>query len=296
MEKKQEIIKQILCFLFLTSLISVGVFVWMFHGARNSMPAVLLMMYVPGLSAIMTSLIFKSKIGDFGWRPGRFRFLAYGYLLPFVVSILGYGPVWLSPLADITAKQVINYRWAKMLGFSLPVPFLVGLLSKMILAFLLTLFFTLGEEAGWSGFLTPKLRTLFSVPITSLLVGVCWAVWHFPAIVGGLYGYGTPLGWALPGFTLVLVGASLIRTVLIDKSKSFWPGVVLHASHNVILMGIFNEMTLDKGTARLWVSETGVYLGIVYIGVALVFWAAQKRSKIKKLRKLTAGANGDPIP
>ena len=283
LEKKQETVRQILCFLLLTSLLSAGVFVWMFHGARNSMPAVLLMMYIPGLSAIITSLIFKSKIGDFGWRPGRFRFLAYSYLLPIVVSILGYGPVWLSPLADITAKQVMNYRWAKMLGFNLPVPFLVGLLSKMILGFLLTLLFTLGEEVGWSGFLTPKLRKVFSVPITSLLVGIYWAVWHFPAIIGGFYGNGTPLRWALPGFTLALVGASLIRTVLVDKSKSLWPGVVLHASDNVILMGIFNEMTLDKGSARLWVSETGVFLGIVYIGVALVFRATQKRSETKTL-------------
>ncbi|MFC2089469.1 type II CAAX prenyl endopeptidase Rce1 family protein [Bacteroidota bacterium] len=40
----------------------------------------------------------------------------------------------------------------------------------------------MGEEIGWSGFLTPKLRKVFSIPLTSVIVGVYWAVWHFPAI------------------------------------------------------------------------------------------------------------------
>lgn len=272
MEAREKIKKQIINFFTILSLITTGIFIWMFSGARDSMPAVLLMMYAPGISAIITSLIFKDKISDYGWKPRRLRFLAYAYFLPLVISVIAYGLCWLTGVTEFTAEQVMNYKWAKMLGFDLPSPFIIGLLSKMSLGFLLTCIPVLGEEIGWSGFLTPKLLKITSVPVTSLIVGVFWAVWHFPAIIGGFYGYGTPLWVALPGFTLVLIGDSFIRTILVSKSKSLWTGVVLHASGNTILMGIFFEMTVRKDYAAYIVSETGIFTGIVCIAVAIAFW------------------------
>jgi membrane protease YdiL (CAAX protease family) len=236
------------------------------------MPAVLLMMFTPGITAILTSIIYKDKIRDYGWKPGKFLYLGYAYFLPLIISIIAYGLCWLTGVTEFTAEQVMNYKWAKMLGFDLPAPFLAGLLAKMFLGFLTACIPVLGEEIGWSGFLTPKLLKITSVPVTSLIVGVFWAVWHFPAIIGGFYGQGTPLWVALPGFTLVLVGYSFIRTVLVSKSKSLWTGVVLHASGNTILMGIFYEMTVRKDYAAYIVSETGIFTGIVCIAVAIAFW------------------------
>jgi membrane protease YdiL (CAAX protease family) len=186
--------------------------------------------------------------------------------------------VWLSGFADFTTTEVVNYKWAEFLGFELPAPFLVGLFSKMLIVPFVALIFVLGEEIGWSGFLTPKLLKISSVPVTSIVVGGFWAVWHYPAIIGGFYGSGTPLWIALPGFTTGLIGASFVRTVLVSKSKSLWPGVVLHVIDNVILMGIFYEMTVKKGYAGYLVSETGVFLGIVYIIVAIIFWRIQLKN------------------
>ena len=160
----------------------------------------------------------------------------------------------------------------------LPAPFLIGFFSKMFLGFLVACIPVLGEEIGWSGFITPKLLKITSVPVTSLIVGVFWAVWHFPAIIGGFYGQGTPLWVALPGFTMVLVGYSFIRTVLVAKSKSLWTGVVLHASGNTILMGLFYAMTVRKDYAAYIVSETGIFTGIICLAVAIAFW----RVMIKK--------------
>lgn len=249
----------------------------MFFGAKNNMIAVLLMMYTPGISAILTSLILKDKISNYGWKPGKVKFLSYAYLLPLVISLIVYGLVWISGFAEFTSENVINYKWAKMLGFGLPAPFIIGLLSKMSLGFLLTCIPVFGEEVGWSGYLTPKLLKLFSIPVTSLIVGVFWAVWHFPAIIGGFYGQGTPLWVALPGFTFVLIGYSFIRTVLVLKSKSLWTGVVLHSSGNIILMGISWEMTVHKGYAAYILSETGILTGIVCVLVAIVFWKMQMK-------------------
>lgn len=283
MDTKKETLKQVLTFIFITGIVSTGIYVWIFNGAGDSPAAVLPMMFTPGISAIITTLIFKDSIGNLGWKLGKTRFLVYSYLLPVLVSLVGYGIVWMTKYADFTTEEVVNYKWAKMLGFDLPAPFLAGLFSKVFFVSFLTIIPVFGEEVGWSGFLTPKLRKLFSIPVTSLLVGIFWAVWHFPAIIGGFYGTHTPLWVALPGFTLVLIGASFMRTILVEKSESLWVGVILHTSHNVILMSMFNEMTADKGYANYLVSEKGVFLGFVYILIAIVFWKIQINKQDKHI-------------
>ena len=281
MEKRKDISKQLITFFGITIFISTGVFIWMFNGGKDNVAAILLMMWTPGISALITSFVLKDKISNYGWKPGKIKFLIYAYLFPLAVSIIAYGTAWLLGLTEFTTNQVVNYKWAKMLGFELPVPFLTGALSKMSLGFLLTCLPVLGEEIGWSGFLTPKLLKIYSVRTTSLIVGLFWSVWHFPAILGGFYGQGTPLWAALPGFTLVIVGYSFVRTLLLIKSKSLWTGVVLHSSGNIILMGMFWEMTVHKGFAAYIVSETGILTGIVCLISGLILIKVQNRKEIR---------------
>ena len=277
MDERKEIIRQVITFFAIVAAITTVVFIWMFNGGEDNVAVILLMMCTPGISAIITSLVHKDKISNYGWKPGKIKYLGYAYLFPLAVSLIAYGIVWLTGLTEFTTQEVIKYKWAKMLGFELPVPFIIGMLSKMTLGFLLTCLPVFGEELGWSGFLTPKLLKIFSVPVTSLIVGLFWAVWHFPAIFGGFYGQGTPLWVALPGFTLVLTGYSFMRTILVKKSRSLWTGVVLHSSGNIILMGMFWEMTVHKGFAAYIVSETGILTGIVCLSTALLFLLFQRR-------------------
>ncbi len=82
----------------------------------------------------------------------------------------------------------------------------------------------MGEEIGWSGFLIPKLLKITTLPIAALISGLIWAVWHYPAIIGGIYGYGAPIWITITGFTLVIIGDSFFKTWFIAKSKSLWPG------------------------------------------------------------------------
>lgn len=270
------VLKQIITFLIITSVLTLGTYFWMFSSSKVNPAMTIIMMWIPAISAILTSLIYKDKIRNFGWKLGKFRFLVYAFVLPIVIAFIAYGSLWISGLTEISVNGVVNYKWASMLGFDLPVPFIVGLLSKMLLAFPLILFVVLGEEIGWSGFLTPKLSKISSVAVTSLIVGGYWAIWHFPAIIGGIYGYGTPLWIALPGFTLSIIGVSFLRTILRLKSGSLWTGVILHASHNLYAMGIFHDLTVKEGYASYLVSETGIFLGIVYVIVAIIFCKKMK--------------------
>jgi len=276
MKTQKRVLKQIITFLIILSVLTIGVYFWMFNSSKANAAMIIIMMWTPAISAILTSLIYKDKIRDFGWKLGKFRFLVYAFVLPIVISLIAYGSLWISGFTEFSVNTVVNYKWAGMLGFDLPVPFIIGLLSKMLLVFPLIFFAVLGEEIGWSGFLTPKLSKISSVAATSLIVGGYWAIWHFPAIIGGIYGYGTPLWIALPGFTLAFIGLSFLRTILRLKSGSLWTGVILHASHNLYAMEIFYNLTVKEGYASYLVSETGIFLGIVYIIVAMIFWKKMK--------------------
>jgi hypothetical protein len=259
MKTQKIVLKQIITFLIILSVLTILVYFWMFNSSEVNTAMIIIMMWTPVISAILTSLMYKGKIRNFGWKLGKFRFLVYAYVLPIVIALIAYGSLWISGLTEMSVDVVVNYNWASRLGFDLPVPVIIGLLSKMLLAFPLIFFAVLG-----------------SVAVTSLIVGGCWAIWHFPAIIGGIYGYETPLWIALPGFTLVMIGLSFLRTVLRLKSGSLWTGVILHASHNLYAVEIFQNLTVKEGYASYLVFETGIFLGIVYIIVAMIFWKKMK--------------------
>jgi len=279
METKKQILKQIITFLIITTVITSGLYIWIFSLPKNASGLYGIMMFVPGISALITSLIHKDKIRYYGWGIGKLRFQGYAYILPIIVALVAYGLMWISGITEFYSDEVINYKWARMIGFELPVPIIVGVLSKGFFAFLVVFILVTGEEIGWSGFLTPKLLKITSIPVATLVVGLYWSIWHFAAIIGGLYNcyYDAPLWIKLSGFTLVLTSASFIRTVLLSKSKSLWLGTVLHASHNVFLMGMFFDLTVKKGYAGYIVSETGIFTGVVYILVAILFWKNQMK-------------------
>jgi uncharacterized protein len=282
METKKQILTQVITFLIITTIITSILFIWIFTRSERNNGLYALMMFVPGISAIITTLLFKDKFRYFGWGIGVIRFQGYAYILPIIVAMIAYGLMWTGGITEFYSDEVINYKWARIIGFELPVSIVVGVLSKALIGFFIIFLLVTGEEIGWSGFLTQKLLKITSIPITSIVVGLYWSVWHFAAIIGGLYSsyYDAPLWIKLSGLTLVLTSASFLRTVLLSKSKSLWLGSVLHASHNVFLMGVFFDLTEKKGYAGYIVSETGIFTGIVYITIAIIFWKIQSKKPV----------------
>ena len=65
----------------------------------------------------------------------------------------------------------------------------------MILAPAINMFPALGEEAGWRGYMMPRLKERFGLLNGRLLGGVVWGVWHWPLMLLVGYEYGTNF-WA----------------------------------------------------------------------------------------------------
>jgi len=277
--KKYQIHKQIITFLVIFITLSSTVYLWMFSSSEKNQLAIFVMMYIPGLSAILTTLYYRVGITKKQLRFGKWKIIFISYLLPLLVAFVAYGSSWLLNFTNFSTEQIVYNQWVDMLGFTLPAPLIISILSKIFLLSLLAVIFVFGEELGWSGFLTPKLREICSIKTTSIVVGIIWATWHFPAIIGGFYAEGIPLKFSLPGFIVVLTGVSFIRTLLLEKSNSIWVGVILHISHNVFVMELFLELTAYKGNTYYFLSETGMVVGFVYIITAFVCYYILKKSK-----------------
>jgi membrane protease YdiL (CAAX protease family) len=111
---------------------------------------------------------------------------------------------------------------------------LVGpMLAAYPLAFLMTVLLggPLGEEPGWRGFALPQLQTRFGPLLGSVILGVMWALWHFPLFWSGVW---TPLN--LPNmvmFTVMITGLTIIMTWVFNHAKtSVLLTILMHASFN----------------------------------------------------------------
>jgi membrane protease YdiL (CAAX protease family) len=128
---------------------------------------------------------------------------------------------YLLTLVLFPAFWILGYFLSRALGMEVPFsnyPMLdAKLLGMVILFFLYNLIYGgLSEEPGWRGFALPRLQAKFSPLVSSLILGVLWAVWHAPARFGGIEAKSisdTIIEWGL----IVLV--SVIFTWLFNRTR-----------------------------------------------------------------------------
>jgi uncharacterized protein len=85
----------------------------------------------------------------------------------------------------------------------------------------------LGEEIGWCGFLVPELFKTMGFTATALFSGIIWSLWHYPVLIGADYNAGTPAGYGLICFTVMILAISFIFAWMRLKSGSLLPIVTI---------------------------------------------------------------------
>jgi membrane protease YdiL (CAAX protease family) len=116
-------------------------------------------------------------------------------------------------------------------------------LSYILFAILLQLVSSgLGEEPGWRGFLLPRLQSRFEGEKYIWVLGLIWAVWHYPVTIL----YTLPMiqnvtmpqmvitiFLALVGQTMSLIGMAFIYAWLYNQNQSIFLMIVFHAFSNI---------------------------------------------------------------
>ncbi|MCO1656504.1 CPBP family intramembrane glutamic endopeptidase [Pseudonocardia humida] len=138
----------------------------------------------------------------------------------YVVALVGLGATVLAVAYAVTAV----FFPADLAPPSVPV-----LLSTPINFVLIFVLAGLGEEFGWRGFALPRLQERHGSVRASVVVGLLWAVWHYPKI---LVEYGGPTA-TLAWFTVGVVAASVVYAWLFDATGgSVLLVALMHAAEN----------------------------------------------------------------
>jgi len=119
---------------------------------------------------------------------------------------------------------------------------------------ILTILAGIGEEFGWRGFLLPRLQTRYNALVSSLIVGVAWAIWHIPMFfIEGTSQYELrQLGGLLPA----VLGFSLL--VIVNSIQFAW--VFNNTRGSVLLVAVLH------GASNAWAGYLDPFRG--YIGGA----------------------------
>ena len=157
----------------------------------------------------------------------------------------------------------------------------LALLLTVVVGFPSSLLTATGEEIGWRGLLVPELAKRYNFSVTSLTSGIIWALFHYPAILFADYHSSAPLWYAMIMFTIMAIAASFAFAWLRLKSGSLWTAAILHASHNLFIQAIFDQLTLDFGLTPYLTTEFGVGLAAAYTLVAIYFWT--RRGEVERV-------------
>ena len=153
------------------------------------------------------------------------------------------------------------------------------------------------EEIGWTGFAVPRLRRRYSVPMTGVIVGVLWGLWHFlqQVLISGSYAGGIPplLFLALSSSAAVasLTAYRVLLVWMFDRTGSLLVTTLMHGMLSASSIVWF--VPIASGAAFLadvWLIAAVMWL-LVGATAAFEGWLAT-RGSTRPFR----GADGQVLP
>jgi uncharacterized protein len=136
---------------------------------------------------------------------------------------------WYAPIIFLPfLMYLLIYTVIRVLGLSLPIEFHISFLSVPVL-FCLFFLGAVAEETGYMGYAIDPIQERFGALSASILVGIPWAVWHYPSIIQQGHGL-TFIVWATLGTVAVRV---LIVWIYNNTGKSLFACILFHTMLNV---------------------------------------------------------------
>jgi membrane protease YdiL (CAAX protease family) len=245
----------------------------------------------PAAAALLTCMLLRIDIGTIGWRWPQWRWQVLAYATPFLFCLIGYVAVWAAGLGGFPNGKTVD-----SLKGELGIPSLSTSQVILLWTFLCLSAGTvrgvagaLGEEIGWSGFLSPRLAQRYGFTRAAFITAAVWAIWHFPILFFSDYfdSAPPPVWFWMPCFVIELVGLSVIILWLRLRTGSVWPGALVHASFNLWNQDVFTPLTAPRGAITNYtIDEFGFMLPLVISITAYFFW--RRRAAILLAERVSA--------
>jgi hypothetical protein len=200
---------------------------------------------------------------DWGFRRTPWRTIGIAWLFSVIAVFTAYSAGWLTGIAGFDPARLEA-------GTGMP-PFLavvVGLIPGVLPFMALAL----GEQLGWSSFVTARLAAFRSPDATGIIVGLSWAACHVPMMlfVPGAVVEGIPVAWAIAMFAIQCLAFSFPMVWLRVRTRSIWPVLVLHATLNAAIYFVAEFVTVPTDASEWFIGEGGVLTAAGAVVAALV--------------------------
>ena len=214
-------------------------------------------MFCPLVAVLAVKRIVLHQPTGIGWKVrGKRRYWLAAWFGPAVFTVLAallYFAVFSSRL-DLSGSWLVTAYGGEMDAETLRSQLGVSNLSYMLetglfaitLAPPINMLFAVGEEAGWRGYMMPRLKERFGLLNGRLLGGVIWGVWHWPIMLLTGYEYGTNyLGAPVLGLVVWCVVCFALNTLLdwlYEKTGCIWASAIAHGAFNAVA-ALFTVLT-----------------------------------------------------
>jgi uncharacterized protein len=261
--------RQVLIYVALTLIVSFAFQAWMIRAGGGLAAlggfAAFVLMWIPGLIALLVRLFGREGFGDVGWRLGPWRYWLWAYFAPIALAAFTYGMtlavggVSFDPQPSALSMKSPVARWLTLAVINATLGIAIANLASF------------GEELGWRGYLITRLVEA-KLPAPLALGGVIWAVWHLPLIVWGDYATSNHPWLSALLFMVCVTLAGVFFGWLRLAGGSVWTAVIAHSSHNVFYQGVFG--THFNGELEPYLAGEQGLFSIIGYG-ALVLWLAR---------------------
>jgi uncharacterized protein len=183
-------------------------------------------------------------------------------------------------LMELFVKQTVKkmaFKWLLLSLFGIPTIASLAMLTsldfdvsgfhlrttQLLPQVVVIILIAIGEEYGWRGYLLPRLMKKMNVLYASIILGLIWGLWHFPAY---LIGAGVPLQMNFYVFLLWVVLGTLFMSWLYHYTKSVLTSILAHVSANSAFNYLLILPEFTGSTNAFWwlIAYMSVLMMVVY--------------------------------
>ncbi len=136
--------------------------------------------------------------------------------------------IWYAPiLLFMPAIMLLSYGIMRLLEVPLPEPYIP--FYAIPIAFLAFFIGAIGEEIGWTGYITDPLQERWGALVASVILGTVWAVWH---IIPWFQGHPNP-EWVIWQSAATVAMRIPIVWLYNNTGKSVFATILFHTTINV---------------------------------------------------------------